>query len=143
MAHPLRLHGVEITNADRVVFPDDGITKGDVVAYYESVAESLLPFVAGRDLTVQRFPRGIGEPGFMQKNAPDHYPKGLIRRHRVGKEDGGTTTYPVIDSAEAIGYFANLGVITFHVPTVRVADRSHPDWAIWDLDPPPGEVALV
>jgi bifunctional non-homologous end joining protein LigD len=134
---------VEITHPERVVFPDDAITKGDVVAYYETVAERLLPFVAGRDLTVQRFPKGIGQPGFMQKNAPDHYPKGLIRRHRVGKGDGGTTVYPVIDSAEAIGFFANLGVITFHVPAVRVADRTHPDWAIWDLDPPPGEVGLV
>ena len=134
---------MEVTHPDRVVFPDDGITKGEVVAYYESVAERLLQFVAGRDLTVQRFPKGIAEPGFMQKNAPDHYPKGLIRRHRVGKGDGGTTVYPVIESAEAIGYFANLGVITFHAPPVRVADRTHPDWAIWDLDPPPGETALV
>ncbi len=65
-----RLMPVEITNADRVIFPDDGITKGDVVAYYALVADRMLPFITGRALTVERFPRGIGAKGFMQKNAP-------------------------------------------------------------------------
>lgn len=134
---------MEISNPDRVVFPDDGITKGEVVAYYARVAAQLLPFIRGRALTVERFPRGIGGQGFMQKNAPDHYPQRLIRRHEVPKEDGGTTVYPVVDSAEGIAYFANLGVITFHVPPVVTGDEAHPDWAIWDLDPPPGGVDLV
>ena len=134
---------MEVSNPDRVVFPDDGITKGEVVAYYETVADRLLPFISGRALTVERFPRGISENGFMQKNAPDHYPKDLIGRHEVVKSEGGTTTYPVVDSVEAIVFFANLGVITFHVPPVRVEDESHPDWVIWDLDPPPGEVEVV
>jgi len=134
---------MRVTNPDRIVFPDDGITKGDVVAYYRTVGARLLPFIANRALTVQRFPRGIGENGFMQKNAPDHYPEDLIARHEVPKAEGGTTIYPVIDSVDAIAYFANLGVITFHVPPVRVEDNAHPDWVIWDLDPPPGEVELV
>jgi bifunctional non-homologous end joining protein LigD len=134
---------MEVTNADRVVFPDDGITKGDVVAYYQLVAERMLPFVEGRALTVERFPRGIGGPGFMQKNAPDHYPDDIIGRHEVPKEGGGTTVYPVVDSAEGIVYFANLGVITFHVPPVKIADEVHPDWAIWDLDPPTDSFDLV
>ena len=134
---------MEISNPDRVVFPDDGITKGEVVAYYADVADRLLPFITGRALTVERFPRGIGAQGFMQKNVPDHYPEDLIGRHKVPKEDGGTTVYPVVDSAEGIVYFANLGVITFHVPPVVIGDEVHPDWAIWDLDPPPGRVDLV
>jgi bifunctional non-homologous end joining protein LigD len=134
---------MEITNAERVVFPEDGITKGEVAAYYALVANKMLPFIEGRALTVQRFPRGIGGPGFMQKNAPDHYPDDLMGRHEVPKEEGGTTVYPVVDSVEGIIYFANLGVITFHVPPVRVVDEVHPDWAIWDLDPPPDRVGLV
>ncbi|MGH8937427.1 MAG: DNA polymerase domain-containing protein [Acidimicrobiia bacterium] len=134
---------MEISNPDRVVFPDDGITKGEVVAYYARVADRLLPFISGRALTVERFPRGIGAQGFMQKNVPDHYPEDLIGRHKVPKEDGGTTVYPVVDSAEGITYFANFGVITFHVPPVLIGDEAHPDWAIWDLDPPPGRVDLV
>ena len=134
---------VEITNADRVVFPDDGITKGDVVAYYTLVADRMLPFIAGRALTVERFPKGIGAKGFMQKNVPDHYPEALIGRHEVPKGEGGTTVYPVVDSAEAIAFYANLGVIAFHVPPALIDDELHPDWVVWDLDPPAGRVDLV
>jgi bifunctional non-homologous end joining protein LigD len=134
---------VEVTNADRVVYPEDGITKGQVVGYYESVASRMLPFISGRALTVERFPKGIGEKGFMQKNAPDHLSEALISRHVAPKEDGGTTVYPVVDSIEAIVAFANLGVITFHVPPSRVDDVGHPDWVIWDLDPPTGRFDLA
>lgn len=134
---------MEVSNADRVVFPDDGITKGDVVAYYEQVAEKMLPFVVDRALTVERYPRGTGEKGFMQKNAPDHFGPEIVGRHEVPKEGGGTTVYPVVTSADAIAEFANLGVITFHAPPSTIDDEDHPDWAIWDLDPPKGEFALV
>lgn len=134
---------MEVSNADRIVFPDDGITKGDVVAHYERVADRMLPFIEGRALSVERFPRGIGGQGFMQKNVPDHAAEDLIGRHEVPKEGGGTTVYPVVDSAEGIAFFANLGVITFHVPPVKVEDETRPDWAIWDLDPPPDRVDLV
>lgn len=134
---------MEVTHPDRVVFPDDGITKGEVVAYYQSIADRMLPFIAGRALSVERFPQGIGGKGFMQKNAPDHYPEDLVRRHEVPKEGGGTTVYPVVDTAEGIAYFANFGAITFHVPSVLIEDEEHPDWVIWDLDPPPDRVDLV
>ncbi len=134
---------MEVSNADRVVFPKDGITKGDVVAYYERVGERMLPFIEGRALSVERFPRGIGSQGFMQKNVPEHAPDDLIGRYEVPKEGGGTTVYPVVGSEEGIAFFANLGVITFHVPPVTVEDETLADWAIWDLDPPPGQVELV
>ena len=134
---------MEVTHPDRVVFPDDGITKGEVVAFYQLVADRMLPFIAGRALSVERFPQGIGGKGFMQKNAPDHYPEDLVRRHEVPKEGGGTTVYPVVDTAEGVAYFANFGVITFHVPSVLIEDEEHPDWVIWDLDPPPDRVDLV
>ncbi|HEX6300941.1 MAG TPA: ATP-dependent DNA ligase [Acidimicrobiia bacterium] len=134
---------MKVTNADRVVYPEDGITKGEVVAYYQSVADRMLPFVVGRALTVERFPKGTGAKGFMQKNAPDHFGAELIDRHEVPKEDGGTTVYPVVNEPEAIAAFANLGVITFHVPPSTVDDEWHPDWAIWDLDPPSGDFASV
>jgi bifunctional non-homologous end joining protein LigD len=134
---------VEVSNPDRVVFPEDGITKGEVVAFYEAMAPRMLPFIAGRALTVERFPRGTGAKGFMQKNAPDHFGDDLIRRHETPKEGGGTTVYPVVDTEKAIAAFANLGVITFHVPPVTVDDEWRPDWVVWDLDPPPERVDLV
>lgn len=133
---------MEVTNADRIVFPEDGISKGDVVAYYRKVAGRLLPFLTGRALTVERYPKGLGAKGFMQKNAPDHYPDALIDRHEVPKE-GGTTVYPVIHSNEGIEFFANLGVITFHVPPSLVDNWERPDWIIWDLDPPEGGLNLA
>ncbi|MGH3651210.1 MAG: non-homologous end-joining DNA ligase [Acidimicrobiia bacterium] len=134
---------MEVSNADRVVFPDDGITKGEVVAYYTAAGPLMLPFLAGRALTVERFPRGTGEKGFMQKNAPEHFSDDMIQRHEVPKEDGGTTVYPVVDDPETIAEFANLGVITFHAPPVTIEDEWHPDWVIWDLDPPSGRFDLV
>jgi bifunctional non-homologous end joining protein LigD len=134
---------MKVSNADRVVFPEEGITKGEVVAYYETVAEKTLPFVAGRALTVERFPKGTGSGGFMQKNAPEHFKDDLIGRHTVPKEGGGTTTYPVVYKPEAIAAFANLGVITFHAPPSTVEDPMQPDWAIWDLDPPSGRFDLA
>lgn len=134
---------MDISNPDRVVFPEQGITKADVAAYYERVGEVMLPFLAGRALTVERYPKGTSHKGFMQKNAPEHAPESLIQRHEVRKEDGGTTSYPVLHSVEGILFFANLGVITFHVPPSRVEDWQTPDWIIWDLDPPEGRVDLV
>jgi bifunctional non-homologous end joining protein LigD len=133
---------VEVSNPQRIVFPDDGISKGQVVAYYREIADQLLPFVSGRALTVERYPKGLGAKGFMQKNAPDHYPDDIIGRHEVPR-DGGTTVYPVIRSREGIEFFANLGVITFHVPPSLVEDWRRPDWIIWDLDPPEGRLDLV
>ena len=134
---------MEVSNADRLVFPDEGITKGDVVDYYQQVAGRMLPFIAARALTVERYPKGTSEKGFMQKNAPEHLGDEIIDRHEVPKEDGGTTVYPVVHTADAIAEFANLGVITFHVPPSTVDDEDHPDWVIWDLDPPKGYFDLV
>ena len=134
---------MEISNADRLIFPDDDITKGQVCAYYALVADRLLPFIAGRALTVERYPKGIGEKGFMQKNAPSHFGDDLIDRISVPKEDRGVTVYPIVRSTEAIVAYANLGVITFHAPPVAIESNGRPDWVIWDLDPPEGRVDLV
>lgn len=134
---------MKVSNADRVVFPDDGITKGEVVAYYEEVSDRMLPFIAGRALTVERYPKGIGHEGFMQKNAPDHLHDDVIDRHEVPKDGGGTTIYPVVSDRSGITAFANLGVITFHAPPHCLANEAHPDWVIWDLDPPPGRFDLA
>jgi bifunctional non-homologous end joining protein LigD len=79
----------------------------------------------------------------MQKNAPDHYPDDLIGRYEVARGGGGTTTYPVVHSSEGIAYFANLGVLTFHAPPATVDHLMHPDWVIWDLDPPQDRLDLV
>ena len=125
-----------ITNPDRVLFPDSGLTKADVADYYEAAADRMLPHLEGRPLTVERFPKGIDGQGFMQKNRPSHAPES-VGSVTLDKKDG-VTTYPVVNDRDGLLFFANLSAITFHVPTVTVEDGLHPDWVIWDLDPPEG-----
>lgn len=129
-----------VSHPERLIYAAAGVTKGDVVAHYERVAPRMLDFAAGRPLTLQRFPRGIGAPGFMQKNAADHFPAS-IGRHRVPKQDGGTTTYPVVTRPDDIAYLANLGTLTFHMWLSGTDAPQRPDWLVLDLDPDAGDTA--
>ncbi len=133
---------MQVSNAGRIVFPEAGVTKGDVVSFYARVAGRMLVHMAGRPLTLQRFPKGLSGPGFMQKNTPKHYPES-IGRFTVDKRGGGTTTYPVVSDSADIPYLANQGTITFHIWPSRMADPWTPDRIIFDLDPPEGAVAPV
>jgi len=131
-----------VSSPDRVVYPSTGTTKADVVGHYTAVGERLLKHIAGRPLTLQRFPRGVTEPGFMQKNAPDYFPD-YIARCEVPRQDGGTTLHPVAHDLEGIEYLANQNTITFHVPTTTATDTTHPDRLIIDLDPPEDGLGIV
>jgi bifunctional non-homologous end joining protein LigD len=124
------------------MYPADGVTKAQVVAHYEEVGELMTGFLAGRPLTLQRFPRGIDAKGFMQKNAADHFPAS-IGRLPVPKRGGGETIYPVVTQATDLAYLANQNTITFHMWTSSVASPGHPDWMVMDLDPEDGDVAGV
>ena len=130
-----------ISNPDRVLFPEAGLTKADVAGYYDGVAERMVPHLEDRPLTVERYPKGVGEHGFMQKNRPSHAPD-FVGSVELDKKDG-VTVYPVVNDGDGLRFFANLSAITFHVPTVTVGDDRHPDWVIWDLDPPEGSDDLV
>jgi bifunctional non-homologous end joining protein LigD len=139
---------IEVSNADRVVFPEVGRTKGDVVSYYERIAPRLLPHVAGRPLSIKRYPKGLAGAGFFQKNVPKHYPPSIERfavaRHARKKGDErNETIYPLLAEEEHLPYLANQGAIEMHVPTARAADLWHPDRLVVDLDPPPGEIELA
>lgn len=129
----------KISNPDKVLFPESGFTKADLVGYYESAAEAMGRHVLGRPLTLHRFPNGIGQKGFLQKNASGFFPED-IRRVDVPKQ-GGTTTYAVLASSDRIPYLANLGTITFHIWTSSVPDLDRPDRIVFDLDPPETAVA--
>ncbi len=132
---------VEVSNADRVVFPEVNRTKGDVVAYYERSAPRMLPHLLERPLSIRRYPKGLAGAGFFQKNVPPHYPES-IRRWVVEREKG-KTVYPLLSSAGDLAYLANQGAIEFHVPTARAEAGFRPDRLVIDLDPPPGAVSLV
>lgn len=124
---------MKVSNPEKVMFPDAGLTKGDVVDHYRRVADVMLPFLAGRPLTLERYPNGIGEKGFMQKNAARHFPAS-IGRVEVPKSDG-TVTHPVVGSVEGLLYLANQGTITFHVWTGRLPSIDKPTHLVLDLDP--------
>jgi bifunctional non-homologous end joining protein LigD len=144
---------VIVSNPDRIVFPEIGRTKRDVVAYYERIAPRALPHVAGRPLSIRRYPKGLAAAGFFQKNVPAHYPESIERfavprsreaskKHPAGK-DRDVTIYPVLREPEHLAYVANQGAIELHVPTARAADLFHPDRLVIDLDPPPGSYDRV
>ena len=115
------------------MFPADGITKGDLAAYYEHVAPSMLPHLAGRPVTMERFHRGIGADGFFQKNVEKGAPSWL-ERVAVPKKDG-VVHYPVVTDARGIMWLANQNCITPHVWTSRVPTLFYPDICVFDLDP--------
>jgi bifunctional non-homologous end joining protein LigD len=124
---------VEISSADKVLFPDDGITKLDLAEYYAKIAATALPHYRDRPLTMQRFPDGIGAEGFFQKNVPDHFPD-WIERVELPKE-GGTVTHAIVTEAAALVYLADQGCITPHLALARVGAPRNPDRMIFDLDP--------
>jgi bifunctional non-homologous end joining protein LigD len=127
---------VKISHPDKLLFPDDGITKADLADYYERVAEWMLPHLRDRPVSMQRFPDGIGGKGFFHKDAPDYFPD-WIARAELPKTDG-TVTHVLIQNADTLRYLANQNTITPHVFLSR-ADRPHqPDRLVFDLDPAEG-----
>jgi bifunctional non-homologous end joining protein LigD len=131
---------IKLSNLERLVFPADGITKGDVVAYYQDVAGLMLPELRRRPLTIERFTKSIDDGGFYQKHAQKHYPPWIERIELGGKT---RVAYPLCDSADAVVYFANQGALTFHVMTSRADAPDHPDQLVFDLDPPEDGFELV
>ena len=115
------------------MFPEDGITKGDLASYYEQVAPVMLPHMAGRPVTMERFHRGIGEAGFFQKNVSKGAPSWL-ETVAVPKKEG-VVNYPVIRDERGIMWLANQNCITPHVWTSRAPELLHPDLCVFDLDP--------
>ncbi len=133
---------VDVSNPDKPIFERAGFTKSDLVEHYSTVAGPMLAFMAERPLTLQRFPNGIESKGFMQKNASDHFPE-TIGRFEVPKNDGGFTTYPVVNRPEDVAFLANQGTITFHMWLSTRVHPDAPDWLVMDLDPEAGDLAGV
>jgi bifunctional non-homologous end joining protein LigD len=122
-----------ISHPEKVLFPDDGITKGELAAYYEAIAPVMLPHIIGRPVTMERYHRGIGEKGFIQKSVTKGFPEWL-ERAEVPKK-GGTVHHPVVRDVRGLLWLANQNCITPHVWASRVPDLWHPDVCILDLDP--------
>ncbi|MEL7210096.1 MAG: ATP-dependent DNA ligase, partial [Actinomycetota bacterium] len=132
---------IEISNPHKVLFPDDGITKLDLARYYERVGVHLVRHSAGRPLALQRFPNGIGEGGFFQKQASDWFPD-WIETVEVPTRDG-STGHVVLRSIADLVYLANLGTITPHTLLVDAGDLAEPVEVIVDLDPSTDDLGPV
>jgi bifunctional non-homologous end joining protein LigD len=132
---------VAISHPDKVLFPDEGITKGEMAAYYEAIAPVMLPHIAGRPVTLERYHRGTGEKGFFQKDVKKGFPAWL-ERVEVPKK-GGTVHYPIVTDTRGIVWLANQNSITPHVWAARVPDLYHPDVCVFDLDPAADDATAV
>lgn len=127
---------IELKNLDKLWFPDDGITKGDVVDYYLDVADTMMAYLSERPLTLQRFPDGIDADGFFQQQRPDYFPDWVGEAALPRSGDGDSRVHHVVcEEAASLVYLANQGVITFHGWLARAGQPHHPDRLVFDLDP--------
>jgi bifunctional non-homologous end joining protein LigD len=122
-----------ITHPEKVLFPDDGITKGELAAYYEAVAPVMVPHIRDRPVTMERFPAGIGKKGFIQKDVSRGFPEWL-GRVEVPKKDG-TVHHPIVTDTRSLLWIVNQNTITPHVWISRTPKLLYPDICVFDLDP--------
>jgi bifunctional non-homologous end joining protein LigD len=131
--------GLGITHPDKLLFPADGITKGEVCAYYQAMAALMLPHIADRPLTMERYPAGIDKKGFIQKDVSKGFPDWLQRVETSKRTGSGANDdrvhYPLANDARSLLWLANQNSITPHVWTSRVPKLNQPDVCVFDLDP--------
>ena len=126
---------VVISNRDKVFWPEEGYTKGDLIDFYETVSDWILPYLRDRPLVLTRYPDGIEGKNFFQKNAPPYVP-GWVRLEKQWSEHAEREIdYFVVNDVESLAYVANMASIPLHVWASRTSDLPHPDWCVLDLDP--------
>ncbi len=126
---------VEITHPDKIFWPAESYTKGDLIKYYETIAPWMLPYLKGRPVMLTRYPDGIEGKSFFQKDAPGYAPQ-WIRRVRIYSEDSKRDiSYFILESVEALKYIANMGAIPVHIWSSRAPSLGSPDWLLFDIDP--------
>ena len=127
-----------LTNLAKVLYPEAGFTKAEVLDYYQRVAPLLLPHIADRPLTLKRYPEGVDGQAFFQKHVTEHRPD-WIRTARIPSDSsrgrGTTVTYLVVDDLPALIWAANLAGLELHVPQWRTPELRRPDLLVFDLDP--------
>src|SRR5580698_9670032 len=116
-----------LTNLAKVLYPADGFTKAEVLDYYQRISPVLLPHIAGRPMTLRRFPHGVGDLSFFEKHAPGRHPDWLrteevVSRSSRSRSPGETISYLVIDDLPSLIWVVNLAALELHVPMWRFAD---------------------
>lgn len=131
----VQVRELRLSNPKKVFWPDDGITKGELIAYYRAISPWLLPYLRDRPTVLTRFPDGIGGESFYQKDMPDWIPPWLRTVALWSEHSQREVHYVLIDDADGLAFIANLASIPVHVWASRIADLQRPDWTIIDLDP--------
>ena len=142
-ATPQRRHALVFTHTDKVMFPEAGITKGEVLSFYERISERLLPHLRDRPVTLERLPEGVtgtAAPHFWQKHTPSYYPA-WIPRVELPSQRGRPVRYVLVNDQDTLLYLVNQGTLTFHVWFSRIHNLDRPDFVLFDLDP--GEAAFT
>ena len=132
-----------LSNLDKVLYPDVGFTKGEVIDYYTRIAPVLLPHICDRPVTFKRYPEGVDRPFFFAKNAPSHTPdwvRTVTLPSPGSTKNRDTINYPLVCELPALVWAANLAALELHVPMWRVTPKGkprNPDLLVFDLDPGP------
>ena len=129
-------HDIALSNQDKVLYPDDGVTKGDVIDYYRRVADVLLPHLDGRPLTLRRSPDGVDHGGFIQQHADAHVPDWVTTAEVPARGDADTVRHVLCQDEATLVYLANLAALELHRWLARSATPDRPDLVVVDLDPP-------
>jgi bifunctional non-homologous end joining protein LigD len=132
---------VEVSSPEKVLFPDDGLTKADLVDYYRRIAKYLLPYLADRPIAMERYPDGLAGERLFQKNVPRYFPE-WISRLRIAKQHG-SLHHVLVDQPATLVYLANQACITVHTFLSRADRLHHPDQLMFDLDPPGNDFQLA
>jgi bifunctional non-homologous end joining protein LigD len=135
-AKPPAVEKLPFTHPDKVMYPESGITKADILLFYGRISEYLLPHLRDRPITLERFPDGIGgakAPHFWQKNTPAYFPSWVPRINLPS--EGKPVHYVLVNDVQTLLYLVNLGALTFHVWLSRIQDLDRPDYVLFDLDP--------
>jgi len=137
---------VKLTSADRVLYPDDGITKGDLFTYYRRIAPTLVPHLRDRPFTMKRYPHGIEGEVFFQKQAPKGIPNWIpTRQFTTHPREGGSrlVDFPLVNSVEAVLYMVQMNCVDMNAWYSRFDKPHRPDFVLFDLDPPDGGFELA
>ena len=134
---------VKLTSGDRVLFPDDGVTKGDLFAYYDAVADALVPHLRDRPFTMKRYREGLAGGAFFQKQAPKGMPSWIPTRQFETRSREGRKArdvdFPLVNSREALLWMVQMHCIDMNCWYSRVDEPDRPDYVVFDLDPPDGD----
>lgn len=129
---------IKLTHLDKIYFPDNGLTKGDIIDYYQKISSYILPYLHNRPQSLNRFPNGILRSGFYQKDADENTPDWIKTHGILSESTERIVHYIICNNKQTIAYLNNLGCIELNIWNSRLSSQEHPDYLVLDIDPSSG-----